>query len=313
MNTHKVTPKDFFLWAGAMVAFYVSMFSFITLLFQYINNAYPDVVSDGYYVDPYSGAIRFAIASLIVLFPLFLILMRIIRNDIAKHAEKKDLWVRRWALFLTVFIAGAAVAIDLITLINSFLGGEITTRFVLKVAVILLVAGGTFLHFMADVWGYWLLFPKKARTVGWGAAVVVVLTVVAGFFIMGSPADIRNKKQDDQRLQDLQNIQYQIVNYWQQKEALPATLADLHDPLSGNIIPVDPETGASYSYTRVSPLDFTICATFERAGSDPYAAKSMPIDPAATGTIENWSHEAGQQCFERSIDPQRYPPFNKTQ
>lgn len=314
MNTHKVTPKDFFLWAGAMVAFYVSMFSFITLLFEYINNAYPDAVSDGYYVDPYSGGIRFAIASLIVLFPMFLILMRIIRNDITKHSEKKDLWVRRWALFLTVFIAGAAVAVDLITLINSFLGGELSTRFVLKVAVVLLVAGGTFLHFMADVWGYWLIFPKRARSVGFGAALVVLLTIIAGFFIMGSPSEIRKQKQDDQRLQDLQNIQYQIVNYWQQKESLPTTLADLRDPLSGTMIPVDPKTGASYTYTRNSPLDFTICATFERAGSDPSTAtKPMIAESTVTGAAENWAHDAGEQCFDRSIDPQRYPPFNKTQ
>ncbi len=318
MNTLKVTPKDFFLWASAMLAFYVSMFSFITLLFQYIDNAYPDVLSSDY-VDPYSGTIRFAIASLIVLFPLFLVLIRVIRNDIQKHAEKKDLWVRRWALFLTVFIAGAAVAIDLITLINSFLGGELSTRFVLKVVVILLVAGGTFLHFMADVWGYWLIFPKRARSVGWAAGAVVLLTIVAGFFIMGSPNQVRLYRFDDTKVSDLTNIQWQVVNYYQQKGTLPTNLAMLEDPISGFKVPSDPQSGTAYGY-RIStpPYSFELCADFNAASdrTSTTAVGATPTSPVQThvgGTIENsnWTHTAGSTCFERTIDPQLYPVFNK--
>ena len=140
MDKPKTTPKDFFLWAGAMVALYVSVFSLITLLFEYTNYAFPDALD--YYVDPYSGSIRFAMASLIVLFPIFLLLMRLIRNDIVRSPEKRDLWIRRWALYLTVFVAGAAIAIDLITLINYFLGGDLTTRFALKVVIVLLGCRG---------------------------------------------------------------------------------------------------------------------------------------------------------------------------
>ena len=120
MDKPKVTPKDFFLWAGAMIALYGSVISFITLLFQYINHSFPDPLD--YYVDPYSGGIRFAMASLIVLVPVTIFLMRFIRNDIARESIKNELWIRRWALVLTVFVAGAAVVGDLITLVNYFLG-----------------------------------------------------------------------------------------------------------------------------------------------------------------------------------------------
>src|SRR3989344_5235841 len=121
MDKPRVTPKDFFLWAGAMIALYGSVISFITLLFQYINYAYPDPLT--YYVDPYSGSIRFAMASLIVLMPVTIALMRFIRNDIVRDAMKSELWVRRWALVLTVFVAGSTVVGDLIALVNGFLGG----------------------------------------------------------------------------------------------------------------------------------------------------------------------------------------------
>src|SRR6185503_6005191 len=157
-------------------------------------------------------------ASLIVFFPLYLYLMRVIRKDIAAEPSKNELWVRRWLIVLTIFVAGLTVAGDLVALVNYFLGGDLTTRFLLKVAVVLLVAAGVLMHFIADMRGYWKEFPERARMVGWGAAAVILLTIIAGFFIMGTPGQVRLNRFDDQKVSDLQNIQYQIVNYWQQKQ-----------------------------------------------------------------------------------------------
>lgn len=307
MNTLKVTPKDFFLWAGAMVAIYGGVIAFITLLFQYINYAYPDALSYGYYSDPFSGSIRFSMAALIVLVPVAVLLMRLIRKDIAAVPQKDDLWIRRWALYLTLFVAGATVVGDLITLINYFLGGELTTRFVLKVVVILLVAGAAFMHFLADLRGYWTANPGRAQIVSWAVGAVVVIAIASGFLIMGSPNQVRLYRFDTQKVSDLQNIQWQIVNYWQQKESLPASLADLEDPLSPGLIAKDPQTGESYGYTRNSPLDFSLCATFNAESKDSSSIAREMYPYGVEG--ENWQHPAGEHCFERTIDPERYPPY----
>jgi len=311
MNTPKVTPKDFFLWAGAMIAIYSSVFALIALLFQYINYAFPDTLSYTYMNDPFSGGIRFAMATLIVMVPVAVIIMRFIRKDIAETPAKSDLWIRRWILVLTIFIAGLAVVGDLITLINYFLGGDVTMRFVLKVLVLFLVAGAVFVHFLADFRGYWTANPGRARMVAYGAGLVVVLAIVAGFFIMGSPSQVRLYRFDAQKVSDLQNIQWQIVNYWQQKESLPATLQEIEDPLSGWMLPKDPQTGEDYVYRRNSPLDFALCATFNADSKD--ARMSSEAMPArAYGSLDgNFEHGAGEVCFDRSIDPQRYPPYNK--
>ena len=240
--------------------------------------------------------------------------------------EKRDLWIRRWVLYLTVFVAGAAVAGALITLINYFLGGEITTRFILKVLVVVLVAGAGLLHFLADIWGYWVQYPERARMIGWGAGLVVLSSIAAGFFIMGSPTQIRLYRFDDQKINDLTNIQYQVVNYWQSKEKLPATLADLQDPISGNIIPLDPQTGEAYIYQVTGKYSFKLCATFnaETQPNSPTASRAMmreliPAVPigvtseAKGGGLEQftWQHGVGEACFDRTIDPERYPPFTK--
>ena len=308
MNTPKVTPKDFFLWAGAMIALYSTVFAFITLLFQYINYAYPDPLQYAYYSDPFSGSMRFAMATLIVMVPVAILLMRYIRTDIQSVPAKEDLWIRRWALVLTVFIAGFAAIGDLITLINYFLGGDITTRFVLKVLVLLLVASGVFMHFLADLRGYWNANPGRARIVGWAAGAVVILAIIAGFFIMGSPSQVRLYRFDAQKVSDLQTIQYQITNYYQQKEALPTQLDQLNDPLSGTTVPNDPQGGV-YRYEKVTEESFKLCATFNADTQNKQASVAMPAMYGVEG--ENWQHGVGEMCFDRTIDPERYPPFAK--
>jgi hypothetical protein len=307
---HKVTPKDFFLWAGAVISLYGGIAAFLSLIFEYINYAYPDPLE---YIDPYSGSMRFAMASLIVLAPVCLVLLRLIRRDIEAHEAKADIWVRRWALVLTLFLAGAAMVIDLITLVNTFLGGDLSTRFILKVVVILLVAGALFLHFLADLRGYWVREPKKARMVSIGTAVLVLVSIVSGFFIMGSPSTVRLMRFDDQRVSDLQNIQSQVTYYWQAKQKLPVNARELEDPLTGFVLPKDPATGADYGYrVTKAPYSFEVCADFSldsETGSRPAAT---PVALHIGGVdAETWQHAAGQTCFERTIDPDKYPQLKR--
>lgn len=308
MNT-KVTAKDFFLWVGAVASLYGGVVAFISLIFDYINTAFPNPVRDAYYYDPYFQSISYETATLIVLTPLFLVLMRIIRRDIQADASRNETWVRRWALVLTLFLAGAAMVVDLIVALTTYLQGEaVTIAFLLKVLTVLLVAGAGFLHFYADIRGYWQREPGRAKLVNYGVGAVVVAAIVAGFFIIGTPQELRRLKQDNIRVQDLQNIQWQVVNYWQQKESLPAALGEVADPLSGYSIPADPKTGEAYGYTRTSPLDFQLCATFEREGGQNYSVAKPVMDG---GIEDNWQHGAGEVCFDRSIDPERYPPYNR--
>lgn len=317
MEKPKTTAKDFVLWAGAMASLYGGVVAFISLIFSYINHAFPNPVTNSYYYGGYSSDISYETASLIVLTPVFLILMRLIRRDIATDESKNDIWVRRWALFLTLFLAGATMVIDLIVLINTYLQGEaMTAGFLLKVLTVFLVAGLGFMHFLADMRGYWEKEPKRARMVNYGVGVLVLVSIIAGFFIIGTPQEIRAQKQDAIRIQDLQNIQWQVVNYWQQKEELPASLEELEDPISYNHIPVDPETKEPYAYRSTGAMKFEICATFALAGGteDTGMGPMMPTDASMVGgkfVPDNWQHGAGEQCFERTIDPERYPPYTK--
>ena len=311
----KTTARDFFLWAGAVIALYGSVISLITLLFEYVNTAFPDALA--YAGDPYGGVVRGSMAALIVLVPTTLVLFRIIRKTIESDPGKANIWVRRWALGLTLFIATETVLIDLITLINTFLGGEISIRFGLKVAIVLLVALGVFLHFLADLKGYWFINGKKATMVAIGVALLTVVVIGSGFFIIGTPGFVRNLRYDEQKVSDLQNIQYQVVNHYQQKRALPQSLDALNDPLSSYMVPMDAQTEAAYRYEVTGPLSFRLCATFneetpDTAGKGSYPGRDIayPSMMGGMGIDETWTHEEGEACFDRTIDPDKYPQFS---
>ncbi|MDP2594165.1 MAG: DUF5671 domain-containing protein [bacterium] len=318
MDKPKVTPKDFFLWAGAMIALYASVVAFISLLFSYLNYIYPDALT--YYSgDPYSSGVSYEMASLIVLVPIFLAISHVIIKSIKADPTRESVWVRRWAIYLTLFAAAAMIAGDLITLIMYFFNGDTTLRFVLKVLVVLLVAVGIFLYYLADLRGYWYREVAKARLVRWAAGALVLVTIGAGFFIIGTPWEARQYRFDEQRVSDLQNIQYQIINYWQTKQKIPASLEDLLDPLYGVSIPQDPKTGVAYEYAKTGGFSFELCATFD-APTRPSAKDGRvvpmgatfapaPVGPITTNDV--WQHSAGRTCFERTIDPERYPPLTK--
>jgi len=319
MDKPKTTPKDFFLWAGAMVSFYWSVVASILLIFDYINYAFPDVLSS-FPVDPYQSGISYEMASIIVLLPIYMILARIIRIDSSRDNSRKEIWIRRWALILTLFVAGATIAIDLITLLTTFLNGEtLTVAFLLKVLVIFLVAAGVFLHFIADFRGYWDNFPLRKRAIGIAVAILAAVAIVSGFFIVGTPAQARLSRLDAQKVSDLQNIQSQIISYYQAKQKLPGVIIDLNNSLLYGPVPVDSQTGESYIYKPSEGLSFSICATFntKSRANQVLSYETRTLAPEAipagikSGIKDNWQHDAGRVCFERTIDPAFYPPLNK--
>jgi hypothetical protein len=302
----KVTPKDFFLYVGAMVALYVSAFSLLALLFNYINILFPDQLD--FYRGNFSSAVRFSIASLIIIFPTYLVLTKVLNKDVRKNPEKKGLWIRKWLIYFTLFVAGITIIIQLIRLINEFLGGDITTQFILKIVAVLVVTGAVFGYYIYDLKGKWEREIRKAKMIGWITALVVLVAVVSGFFIIGSPASQRLVRFDEKKVNDLQNIQWQIVNFWQNKERLPNSFVELEDPISSFMVPVDQQTSEEYGYNVISDLSFELCAVFNKEDAGLSGENIRVAKPFGGSGIEdsNWAHGEGEVCFERTIDPDLY-------
>lgn len=213
-------------------------------------------------------------------------------------------------MYLTVFVAALIVIGDLVALINTFLEGELTTRFILKVLTIFFIAGSVFSHYYFELRELKSKLKKglDGTSIYTGIVIgVVVVAIVFGFFVAGSPQNQRTIRFDERRVQDLSSLQSQIINYWQKKNQLPQNLDQVANDILGIIIPKDPKTGASYEYAKLGNLKFELCATFETSSLDqniigPPRAKTMAY-PYPGGEIETWQHNAERTCFQRTIDP----------
>ncbi|MEI6296022.1 MAG: DUF5671 domain-containing protein [bacterium] len=298
----KTTPRDFFLNLGSVFSLYVATISLLNLLFSIIEKVLPDQAD--YLYDPYSSGVRMAIAFLIITFPIHIYLTRVLRNDFSQDPEKKKIGVRKWLIYFTLFVAGTAISIDLITLVYSFLEGELTLRFILKVVSVFTVSYFIIKYYLLEIKD--LLTDSTSKKFEIIATVTIILSIVIGFYITGSPFTQRMRKFDDIRVSDLQSIQGQIVYYWQQKEVLPNNLTDLTDSISGFIAPTDPETKKDYTYEVSSTTAFKICANFNLTSEANSINTIYPaiIDPR--GKQESWSHKDGYQCFNKNIDPELY-------
>lgn len=300
----KTTAKDFFLYLGVIIGLYVSAISFLMLMFQIIDKVFPLAAE---YVGNIDSAIRSSLAALIIFFPAFIYVSIITNKDLIANPDKKDIWIRRWMIFLTLFVAGLTIAIDLTTLIYRFLGAEdLTTRFFLKVFFVLAVAITVFRSTLSDFKRETFEYTKSIKTRASIVSLIVLASIVYGIVIIGSPASQRAKMLDEQRVNDLSSIQGQIVyTQWENKGEVPTNLEALKDPISGYTLPTDPETKQSYEYTMLSKNSFELCATFITVVA---TTTDTITRPAMYPYInENWQHNAERTCFTRVIDEKLYP------
>lgn len=306
INIKRNLPRDVFLHLLVIITLYWSSITFVTLLWQFINYFLPDELNRYYGYSYYSFELmRFAVASLFIVFPVFIGTSYFLNKIYKKESIVRDSKIRKWLLYFTLFIASLVVVGDLIAVINNLLGGETTLRFILKALSILLVSGLVFGYYLDDVRKS--ESTKLTKPFAWGSVVLVLIAIISAFFVIGSPNTARLLQFDQQKISNLTEIQYQIINYWQRKEALPENLSDLNDSISGFKAPLDPQTKLNYEYNIIDKenLIFQLCADFNKQSVKEQAKPYYP------NMSENWDHPQGYYCFERKIDKQLYPPLNK--
>lgn len=310
INAVKTGPKDVFLHFLSIVTLYASAISFCVLVFQYINLAFPEVIRDAYYYkEGILSAIRGAVSTLIVVFPVYFITRRFLRKSYEEVPERRNMAIGKWLGYLTLFIAAVIGIGWLVWTINRFLEGDFTTAFLLKALVIFFTTGSIFFYYLSGIKGK--DGSAGVKYYAYFASLVVLAAIVGAFFAVGSPTTRRLEKEDQQRLNDLRNIQMQIGSYYQNKEKIPAKLSDLNDAFRDINIPKDPVPDKEYTYAVKGPLTFELCADFalpwtpEMTGGKGggMVSPSYPAYDMYYGQFgDNWKHDAGHSCFERTID-----------
>lgn len=296
-SSGRASAKDFFMNLGAIVALYTLAVSLLNLLFTIINTIYPQINYGYNYFG--SQSISWPVATLIIFFPVFILLMWLMEKEYIAEPEKKNYGIHKWLTYITLFISGLVMAGDLITVLYYFLDGqELTTGFLLKVLVLLIVASSIFIYYISDIRDR---LTSKSRKV-WRviAGVIVLGSIVWGFAVLGSPATQRLYKYDEQKVNDLMNINNEVSNYYATKGTLPKSLTDISTQYY--IIVSDSQTGKPYEYEKTDEKTYNLCADFNKASNEKDKLNSAVRFPYGVW----WTHPTGRYCFAQTINPNMY-------
>ena len=330
----KMKALDVFLYLGIGISLVVSVTNLLQIIFTAIDRKFADVLNAGY-VDIYSSDMRLAIASLAVMYPLYVGLSWYVAKDISRFLYKRDLTIRKIVIYTTLFVTVCSLIGTLVSLIYTYLGGELTIRFAYKALAIATVSLGIF--------GYYFYslrrdYAQKSAIPTWAtvvASILVVGALVWSISIVGTPSQMRAMRVDDTRLSDLSGIQQQIFNHFQSTDKLPATIAELDDAFQGYAVPTDPITKKAYIYILtqqpvlkmnyvtnkkevVTPAVFQLCATFDTKRA--YDQRGQTVSSVSgtdsmysaahyyySGDLSPfWNHGVGDTCFKRVISPEMY-------
>ncbi len=298
--------REAFFHLLAFAGLYTSFVSLIILYFTYIERLFPDAALDPTYIynDNLSG-MRWSMAAVIVAFPLYLWITRLLVKDMESHPERSVSGIRRWLTYLTLFLAAGAILGDLITLIFYLLEGELSIRFLLKVLVVLVMAGMVFTYYFLSLRNEpdHPMMKKMHRSFFFAGTLVAVVALAWGAFLIGSPMSERDRKFDDKRVEDMRAISSEIRNIvYEGMQPAPSDSITPKQPVPENLAEVvakayyqkvnitDPETGNPYVYEKVTNTRYNLCAVFSFDRQEQYDIF--------------WNHPAGQHCYEIDVTEQ---------
>lgn len=146
-----LSAREAFLYLLLFATLYVWSYHLGSLLFDLINGWLPDPADQPYQVNGRDQSMRLSVASILIGFPVYLFVARLLSRELARNPVKRQSVVRRWLTYVTLFLAAGVLVADMITLVYHLLGGELTLRFVLKVLVVAAIAGGVFGFYLQDL------------------------------------------------------------------------------------------------------------------------------------------------------------------
>jgi hypothetical protein len=142
------SARDAFFHLLAFSALYAWAVSLIYLLFAYIEFAFPDPakLTSSYAIESALAGIRLCLATLIVSFPLFVLVWGFLLREVRVSPEIAKGGVRRWLSFMSLFLGAVTILGDVITAVYYLVEGDLTVRFLLKVTALFAVTGMLFLY-----------------------------------------------------------------------------------------------------------------------------------------------------------------------
>lgn len=285
------------------------------LAFAWIDYSYADPLARQSW-DSGAVGMRWAIASLLVGFPLFVFLGWRLGQRRRLDAERRRSRVRAWLTYVTLIFAAGTLIGDLVFVVFQFLGGELGARFLAKAAVVGVISAAILYNYSRDAERTGAKIDWPGRILAVFASAMTVTLVIWAFTVVNGPSFARARIADEKRLDDLGTITRLVdchASYFGETpetlEAMTEALRErvLNRPVEGGCAsetPVDPVTRAAYAYRRIDAKSYELCASFERGWPEIAGANESRRRPLQRYTALNGDQRyielpqaAGQSCF----------------
>jgi len=297
-NQHNAKYAFYYLLSLAALIFMTVSIGMI--VFSIIDKIIPDIlVYNNYYsID---GRLKFAISALLISGPIFYWMSFLINRGLHIGELEKESGIRRWLTYFIILISSLIILGSFVSLINSFLSGELTTRFILKAGVVMLIAGVSFSFYLYDIKR---INPEKPDKVIKGFLLItLILTLgafIAAWFFVESPKEARARRLDEALLNNISILENAVNSYYNYNQALPESLTDLTADSRLYYLDInnffDPETRELIEYNRIGDVylgatGFELCATFRTSN------RANQDKPSYLSVNKNREHDKGYQCL----------------
>lgn len=298
MDQEKNSAAKFaFYYVFSLIALIFTAQSVGMIIFQIINKNIVDALEtfQGQYS---SGALKFAISAIIIASPIYFLTTAQINKNLFSGKLEKDAGVRKWLSYLILLVSSLVMLGFLVGVIFNFLNGELTIKFILKALSAIIISAIIFTYYFYDI--------RRANVIGakdkiikiyfFASLVLIIAALISAFVFVESPAETRKIKYDAKIIENFNQIDSGINEYYRLNKKLPDNLDILLKETTflreENLL--DPVSKKKFDYKVADEKTYELCATFMIASKDYENRVDYYLD-------KRWGHNAGYQCLKQKV------------
>jgi hypothetical protein len=259
------------------------------IVFEVLDKVFVDV-SNSYFS---MQALKTAFSTLLISTSIYYICSHLLSKSIKKQELSLESSLRKWLIYLILLVTSIVMLVWLVSILNSFLNGEMTIKFILKALTTLIISAMIFSYYLYNIRQKVVKKKDKIKTIFFVASLLlVVFSLTLAIVHMESPQITRDKKIDENTLRDFDTINMNVNMYYNNKE-LPESLQELKSDSNlnsdlGSVVSLE-----DIEYNKLSEAEYELCADF----------KTSNLNDENTNLRygSNRLHDKGYDCIEQKI------------
>jgi hypothetical protein len=260
------------------------------IVFEVLDKVFVDV-SNSYFS---MQALKTAFSTLLISTPIYYICSHLLFKNIKKQELSLESSLRKWLIYLILFVTSIVMLVWLVSILNSFLNGEMTIKFILKALTALVISAMIFSYYLYNIKQKTVKKRDKIKLIFFIVSLLlVVFALTLAIVHMESPQTTRDKKADENTLRNFDTINMNVNMYYNNNEELPESLEQLKGDSNLNSYPNNSISLKDIEYNKLSETEYELCADFRTSNLDD------KYNNLRYGS--NRIHDSGYECLEQEI------------